>query len=648
MTEVKRRGIKNFGRYFWNTFKEAKYLLFKYVVCAVLMSVITVLANLLQVQELTYLNAVLAINAFSTSISFGISQGITVMVNQSINSKFRVRKYIRLGNIINLIFVTIFTMILALFPRFIMETITSYVPQDYTFYYLMCGYFFICGIKEYLLQTLKQLKIFKMQFFSDCLNYILVVLGFIILYFSGFYLLNYIASIYIVAVFITMIIGIIVITKNKTVSVNLFHFEKISLTKKQIKIILYNLGAEFIWQIGIFLISVFFLRLSDALLNTFSYLEVVLDILLGFYLAFADVTSIKIARALGRSNFDKASLYAKYSIYGTFVIWLFYFAVSMIFSYPIALGVNKEYFLIMFSVLPCYAFVYLLKFTNWTFSSYMLRLGGKAFSLFVIESIKTLLYLVLCLISRYIPNNVYLAYLIISIPEIMAIPIEFIIYKRKKWLANVNEDPNLLRNKVKCFIFDFDDTLYYGVNSNAFKQLVLNFFNEHFSQYSEKEKKQILKKYHCGRKGLEVYRHIKEILIDYEGSSNAWINFKGGLELQPEEKQGKGILNKELEKCKQLGHLYIVSNSHIKEIQMRAKLYGINLKLFKKIYSNDTNIADGPKGVFYKQIMESEKLLPENMLVVGDQYKTDLLPAKELEMNIFKSDGGFTFEELVG
>ena len=141
---------------------------------------------------------------------------------------------------------------------------------------------------------------------------------------------------------------------------------------------------------------------------------------------------------------------------------------------------------------------------------------------------------------------------------------------------------------------------------------------------------------------------IKQILIDFEGSSSAWTDFHSGLEIQPEAKAGKGVSNRELKKCSKLGNLYIVSNSHITEINQRAKLYGIDLSLFKKIYSNDDNSAEKDKGEFYKKIMEEEGLKPENVLVVGDKYKTDLLPARELEMNTFKTYDGFTFEEIVG
>ncbi len=635
-----------FWKYFITTFKEAKYLLLKYLGAAVLMSIISILSNLLQVRELTYLNAVLAINCFSGLISFGIAEAIGILVNQSISSQYRVKKYVRIGSELNIIFMFLFTVFLVACPRFIMEGVTGFIPQDYTFYYLMCVDFFLCGIKEYLLEILKQLQIYRLQFFSDCLAYILVVLGFVILYFSGIYYLNYIAAVYILAVALTIVVALLALYKNKTIKINLLRFQSLKLTSSQWKLILVNLATEFVWQVGYFATSVLLLRMSDAMLNTYSYLESVLDLFNGFYYAFVNITCIKISRCLGRNQFDKALFHAKKSIWASVVIWAMFAASSMILIYPIALGVNKAYFSLMFTVLPCYVAMTFFRFVTWNFSSYMLRLGGKTTVHLVIEICETLSYVIFCFVARFLPDNIYLSYFIIALPDIVSLPFEILIYKRKRWIANINEDPNLLKNKVRCFIFDFDDTLYYGVEIDNWSDLALNFFNEHFSYKTEAERKAILKKYGCGRKGEECYRHIKQILLDYEGSIESWTNFRRGLEVQPEAKAGKGVLMKELKKCENLGALYIVSNSSMEEIEERAQMYGIDLSIFKQIYYSDAGEKD--KGQFYEKIMLAENLSPEQILVVGDRFKTDLLPAKERDMNICKVQDGFTFEELVG
>ncbi len=154
---------KVFFKYFWSTFKESKFLLLKYIVVAILYSIISILANLLGVEELTYLNAFLSLYAFASIIAFGISNGISVFMNQNIGSKFKVRKYAKIGFEINFIFSLIATALLVLFPRFFMETLMGYSPESYTFYYIMCGYFFLSCTSSYLVETMKCLKFFKQQ-----------------------------------------------------------------------------------------------------------------------------------------------------------------------------------------------------------------------------------------------------------------------------------------------------------------------------------------------------------------------------------------------------------------------------------------------------------------------------------------------------
>ena len=118
----KATGRKKFFTYFWNTFRESKLLLLKYIIVAVLMSVISILSNLLNVKNLTYLNAFLSLYAFASIIAFGISNGISIFMNQNIGSKFKVRKYAKVGFEINIIFSFFATILLLTCSKFFMET----------------------------------------------------------------------------------------------------------------------------------------------------------------------------------------------------------------------------------------------------------------------------------------------------------------------------------------------------------------------------------------------------------------------------------------------------------------------------------------------------------------------------------------------
>ena len=78
MTKVEK---KDFWGYFIRTFKSGKYLLVRYLLSSVLYIVITVISNLLEVKELTYLNAFLSLNYFSAMLSFGFQNMLEVVLS---------------------------------------------------------------------------------------------------------------------------------------------------------------------------------------------------------------------------------------------------------------------------------------------------------------------------------------------------------------------------------------------------------------------------------------------------------------------------------------------------------------------------------------------------------------------------------------
>ncbi len=479
--------IKEFFKYFFTTIKRGKFLLIKGIAIAILTSIISIISNLLGVYELTYLNAFLSLNYFATMLAFGVSQGTNIIVNQNISIKGRVEKSVKMGFELILILAGVITTILAIFPRFFMETITSFVPNDYTFYYIMCAYFFFSCLVGYLEDTLDQLKIFKLSFLSTSISYIFVIVGFLLLYFIGVFLLNYIAIVYVLSGVLLFVLYYVVLLKRSGFNINVFKFVPISFTKKQWTILISNFFVEVIWEVGYFATSIYLLRTSDMLFNTYSYLENVLDILNCFFGSYRVICAIEITRALGKDKFDEAKLHAKNLLLGTLVLYIFYVIFSLLLIYPIALGVNDGYFSAMFYVLPCYVIIHLFRFFSWVLSSYMLRLGGKNNLIISICSASyTIWCVILCFISNYLPSNTYFVYFMIALPDIIFTVLYLILYKRGKWLNNIQNDPNLLSNKIKCFIFDFDDTLYYDVSWKNWNKERNEWVRNHFGNYSDK------------------------------------------------------------------------------------------------------------------------------------------------------------------
>jgi len=323
---------------------------------------------------------------------------------------------------------------------------------------------------------------------------------------------------------------------------------------------------------------------------------------------------------------------------------------ALVLIYPLAIGANNEYFSLMFYAIPCYAFIHLARFLAWNFSSYMLRLGGKCKGLLVLEIINVVYLFVMCAIVKYLPVDVFFAYFIILVPELIKLVVCFIIYKRGKWIANINEDNNSLKSKVKCVIFAFYDTIYYGINWSFWYRMVGEWFDTHFKDMSFEEKKNLLKKYgvRYRKQNFKLSDNVLcKLLIETEDSAKPWLEYRDQLEMHTEEKKGKAISKKELKRFAKLGKLYIVSNSHLSNIKQIAEFYNIDLSLFEKIYVNDYETKNTSKDKYFKEIMEENNLKPENVLVIGDSKQQDILPAKRLKMQYYRCKNGFKYLDVI-
>lgn len=215
-------------------------------------------------------------------------------------------------------------------------------------------------------------------------------------------------------------------------------------------------------------------------------------------------------------------------------------------------------------------------------------------------------------------------------------------------MKKVDEDKGLLKNSVKVVIFDFDDTLYYGVDWSFWYQRVKDFFDVHFSHLSPEEKTKLLAEFHVEYECMTDF-DVCQILIAKEGNAAAWLSYRESFPLSEEEKNATVVPQETIEKfrCDGKVSLYIVSNSRLKEIYNFADEMGMDLSIFKHIYVNEFNENDLSKRKYYQQIMEAEGVQPKEVLVIGDSYQSDILPAKKLHMQYYLCENGFTYEEIM-
>ena len=140
---------KKFWKEFLDNFKESKWLILKYLIVGVYLIISGIIANRLQLNELTYFNAILTLSYIGEMISFGCSEGFGMFANLNIADPEKYRKYVKVGFAFSTIVNLVFTVLLCAFPDFVLK---SWLGLDFevdkVFYYLMIISFFISAILE--------------------------------------------------------------------------------------------------------------------------------------------------------------------------------------------------------------------------------------------------------------------------------------------------------------------------------------------------------------------------------------------------------------------------------------------------------------------------------------------------------------------
>ncbi|MEK6900901.1 MAG: HAD family hydrolase, partial [Nanoarchaeota archaeon] len=84
-----------------------------------------------------------------------------------------------------------------------------------------------------------------------------------------------------------------------------------------------------------------------------------------------------------------------------------------------------------------------------------------------------------------------------------------------------------------------------------------------------------------------------------------------------------------LQELRKEGHDLVLISTGEKETQQRKMIIaGINMSWFRKIII----VKDYDKKDKYKEVCTEWGCMPEQVMVIGDKFKTDLLPARELGM----------------
>lgn len=182
-----------FWKYFLKVYKHSSFLILQGLIIAVYLTVSSVLANRMNLVQLTYLNAMVSISYFSQIIGFGISLGVSVYINQNYKNKEKVAFYTKIGLYLTILLGFIFVLLLFIFKDFFLSTLMNIdVAGNYVFYYLIIAYIFLNCIASYIVNILKNLKHFAMTIIISVILGVMLIVGFLLLYLTGNLMVNYI------------------------------------------------------------------------------------------------------------------------------------------------------------------------------------------------------------------------------------------------------------------------------------------------------------------------------------------------------------------------------------------------------------------------------------------------------------------------
>lgn len=190
---------------------------------------------------------------------------------------------------------------------------------------------------------------------------------------------------------------------------------------------------------------------------------------------------------------------------------------------------------------------------------------------------------------------------------------------------------------IKVIVFDYDLTLY-SVNTN---------YHNIWNEYSEKMHSQIFAnvsedKLFNALKNNNVYpphsiEKTADACIELFGTAKPLVDYLFANSFEQDYENMTYIDECTIKELSNIATLYIVSNAPSNNISRQLKeKANIDLQLFKAIYTNPHNTQKRDKGFILQKILKDENILPQELLMVGDNVITDLQPAKELGAKIYK------------
>lgn len=423
--------MKNFFKFFFDCFKEGRSLILKYIAAGITTAAVTIFANKLELNSITYFNAVLSITAFTIILSFGVTCAVGIFVNHNDDEKEK-KRYLKIGFFLTLCISTVIFLILFLFKDFILVKMLNITIEADLFYYAMITFFLIDCFNNYYVDIFKVTKKYCYQLVDFSIVAILQILGLFIFYLTNNLNLTNIGFLYLIISIVNFICLTLIV--NKIYRVNILDLTNIKMTKKELRTFIYSISLQSVWQVGYTLLSYYMLRINDGIFNTYSYFENTLDVLIGLFYTFANIGLLRIETLIGKGESEEAYKTGKYCIYSTMLIWVIYMVIILCFYEPILKGLNPELYDIGKETLIMYACLNFIRFLSWSTTSYILIAGGWVRIQVMLHGGAMVYYLILFLLSPFEISTLGV-YITVFIESLVIVILSLIIFKKKKWLT---------------------------------------------------------------------------------------------------------------------------------------------------------------------------------------------------------------------
>lgn len=200
-------------------------------------------------------------------------------------------------------------------------------------------------------------------------------------------------------------------------------------------------------------------------------------------------------------------------------------------------------------------------------------------------------------------------------------------------------------DKIKVVVFDFDYTLYCGGEWSEYEIRLCNFFVEKNVVNTPEEAYEMELKLKT-KVGDEFHRLIKfarncgidpQELVDY---NNEHFYHMDRVTVIPID----GNLFSEL---KNYYPIFIASDSPPKYLEYYMKKFGFKREDFAEVLSNEFKNEDCLKTDCFKRVLDITKVNPDEILMVGDNYKMDVETANMVGFQTFHVHGIQDTEKII-